>query len=77
MSVAHTPVERPGFARRVFGFFGHLGAIVVGFALMTIGIGLGVTVIMIPVAIPLGLFGFGMWLWGLFEYADTRRKREA
>jgi len=76
MSVAHTP-EQPGLARRVFGFLGHLGAIVVGFLLMMVGIGLGVTMIMIPVAIPMGLFGFGMWLWGLFEYFDRRRGRES
>ena len=76
MPVARTS-ERPGLARRVFGFLGHLGAMVVGFLLMMAGIGLGVTMILIPLAIPLGLLGFGMWLWGMLEYFDTRRQRGA
>ena len=66
-----TAHEIPG--KRLFGFIGHLAAIVAGVVLMLIGLGMGVTVFLIPVGVPLGFLGFGMFLWGFFEHREQKR----
>jgi hypothetical protein len=54
----------------VGGFFGHMVAVVVGFALMVMGLAMGVTMVLLPVGIVVGIVGILIFLGGIFARAN-------
>jgi hypothetical protein len=52
--------------------FGHLAALIVGFAMMVLGLGLGVTMIMMPAGLVIGLLGVAIFIGGLFARINQR-----
>jgi hypothetical protein len=70
----HFPHADTGHVAEVAGLvFGHLLALVIGFALMIVGLAMGVTMVLLPVGIVVGVIGVLVFVWGLFGHLAGAR----